>query len=74
MDKEKRYQTGTRVIRCVHCNLDVSVTLENGALKLAYDFEKWRKGCCCDHLLGPSGCSSLEDILQVLPCPPNNEH
>ena len=64
------------VISCDHCHLDVTVTFENDALKLSYDYGQWRRTCCCAERPGPTYCCSflaLEDIKNSLPRPPKNE-
>jgi hypothetical protein len=62
-------------ITCILCQLRVSVALEKGELRLAYDFDLWRKNCRCAHLEGPSACASfgaLQEILRALPRSPKN--
>ena len=62
-------------IGCLRCHLRVSIALEKGALRLAYDFDQWRRICCCAHLEGPSACPSfvaLQEFLSALPNPPKH--
>jgi hypothetical protein len=69
-------RSSARLISCPHCQLDVTITSDDGALNLAYDFSQWRSKCCCSHLSGPASCCSflaLEDIKESLLRPPNNE-
>jgi hypothetical protein len=76
VDMGKRCRSGNRVISCVSYHLDVSVIPENGALKLAYDFEKWRTACYCAERPGPADCSSfaaLREIIREMPRHLRNE-
>ena len=40
-------EEGDSTITCVRCRLIVFIALEEGGLRLKYDFDRWRKGCCC---------------------------
>ena len=73
MDKERRCRSGTRVVACDRCHLEVSVTSKNGGVQLSYNFGQWKKTCCCAERPGPAYCCSffaLEDIFQELRRPP----
>jgi hypothetical protein len=66
---------GTRVIACLRCGLEVSVTTDNSGLKLSYDIAQWSKRCCCPDRSGPADCSSfltLEGIVNGLPRSPKD--
>jgi hypothetical protein len=59
----------TRVTACSRCQLEVSVTTDDGGLKLAYDMNHWSKRCCCPKLSSPVDCSlflTLEGIVNEL--------
>ena len=50
----------TSVIACSRCQLEVSVTTDDGGLKLAYDMNHWSKRCCCANRSSPVNCSSFQ--------------
>jgi hypothetical protein len=50
---------GTRVIVCLRCQLEVSVTIDDRGLHLSYDNEHWIKRCCCKHRVGAVDCCSF---------------
>ena len=59
----------TRVVACLRCQLEVSVTTDNGGLKLSYDVAHWSKRCCCANRPSPADCCSflaLEGIVNTL--------
>jgi hypothetical protein len=63
----------TRVIACARCQLEVSVTTEDGGLTLAYDIAHWTKRCCCSDRSSPTDCCSfltLESVVNSLPRAP----
>jgi hypothetical protein len=63
----------TRVIACLRCRLEVSVTADNGGLRLSYDMAHWSKRCCCPNRSGPADCCSfltLEGIVSTWPRSP----
>jgi hypothetical protein len=64
---------GTRVIVCLRCQLEFSVTIDDRGLHLSYDIEHWIKRCCCKHRVGPFDCCSFlvpEGMLSTWPRSP----
>jgi hypothetical protein len=59
-------------IACSSCSLSVSLALEEGALRLAYDFDHWRRSCCCAHFEGPGACPSFVELHEFLRELPNS--
>jgi hypothetical protein len=58
----------TRVVACLRCRLEVTVTTDNSGLKLSYDIDHWTKRCCCSHRSSPADCCSfltLEGIVNT---------
>jgi hypothetical protein len=65
-------EEGDSTITCVRCRLMVFIALEEGGLRLKYDFDRWRKGCCCAHPVGPSACSFFAALQELLSAPPRS--
>jgi hypothetical protein len=61
-------EEGDSTITCVRCRLMVFIALEEGGLRLKYDFDRWRKGCCCAHPVGPSGVFFLRGTARASQC------
>jgi len=49
----------TRVVVCLRCRLEVTVTTDSRGVKLSYDIEHWIKRCCCNHRASPADCCSF---------------
>jgi hypothetical protein len=65
----------TSSIVCLRCRLEVSVISDNRGMDLSYDFDHWRKVCCCADRASPADCCSfltLVGILNTLPRTPKS--
>jgi hypothetical protein len=66
---------GATVVACLRCRLEVSVISDNCGLRLSYDFDHWKRQCCCRDRPSPADCCSfltLEGLLNTLPRPPKD--
>jgi hypothetical protein len=65
----------TRVVACLRCQLEVTVTTVNSGLELSYNADHWIKRCCCNHRSSPVDCCSfltLEGLVNTLPRSPKS--
>jgi hypothetical protein len=46
--------------------VNVDITGETPTLTLSYDFEQWRKVCCCGHLYSPAACCSFLELERIV--------